>query len=63
MLKNILNLEGTKKLTANEQKSLNGGVGNPSNCYHAAVNEAGVVVCQPGYSFRVVFGKAYCCLN
>jgi len=26
MLKNILNLEGAKKLTANEQKEINGGL-------------------------------------
>ncbi|MEO8515839.1 MAG: hypothetical protein ABI426_03800 [Flavobacterium sp.] len=26
MLKNILNLEGAKKLTKNEQKAINGGI-------------------------------------
>jgi hypothetical protein len=31
MLKNILKLEGAQKLTKNEQKNINGGIGQKSN--------------------------------
>ena len=61
MLKNILNLEGAEQLSNNEQKAVNGGA--TEQCYQAAINEDGVVVCQTGYSFRVIRGKAYCCPN
>jgi nitrate reductase alpha subunit len=60
MLKNISNL-GAQQLSVSEQKAIKGGIGE--NCYHAAINEEGVVVCQIGYSFRVIRGKAYCCPN
>lgn len=59
MLKNILNLDGAQQLTNKEQKEINGGL--TGNCYHAAINEDGVVVCEPGYSFRMMLGEAYCC--
>lgn len=61
MLKSILNLEGAQKLSKVEQKSIKGGI--TEQCYQAAINEDGVVVCQIGYSFRVIRGKAYCCLD
>lgn len=50
MLKNILELEGTQKLTSNEQKSINGGViyacKVDSDCIKA--RPIGVYICVNG---------------
>jgi hypothetical protein len=61
MLKNILNLEGAKKLSSNEQKSINGGIG--SNCLVFPISIEIPHYCGPGYTFVSVMRTRgnYCC--
>jgi hypothetical protein len=61
MLKNILNLEGAQKLSQNEQKAINGGIGQ--NCKIFAPDIDDPFYCGPGYTFVSVMPTRgnYCC--
>ncbi|MEO8515832.1 MAG: hypothetical protein ABI426_03765 [Flavobacterium sp.] len=52
MLKNILNFEGVQKLSKNEQKSINGGIGG---CKNPVPSTNGT--CPAGYWYAGVFGE------
>ncbi|SFB00489.1 hypothetical protein SAMN05660845_1262 [Flavobacterium swingsii] len=51
MLKNILKLDGAQKMSKNEQKSINGGIGG---CKQPVPSVNGT--CPTGYWYAGVFG-------